>query len=124
MGLLSLLDGKLAAVVTALTTYRVVDVPCTAVSALSERRHSCLIVGTALSCTGLGLSSFRMCHKSYRFELLISLECFECCPALINSLFIEGRGWTFGFVTHLVGSDAGIGRHHFLIAFALEVHPL
>ena len=39
---LSLLDSELTVVVAALTTYRVVDVPCTAVSALRERRHRCL----------------------------------------------------------------------------------
>ena len=41
------------------------DVPCTAVGAYSECGGYCLVMGATLEGTGLGLSSFRMCHGSF-----------------------------------------------------------
>ena len=52
----------LATVVTALGAYGVINMPCAAVGALSDGRSHSHVVGAALSGTGLGLSSFRMCH--------------------------------------------------------------
>ena len=52
----------LAAVVTALGANGVINMPCSAVRALSDGRGHSHVVGAALSGTSLRLSSFRMCH--------------------------------------------------------------
>ena len=59
-----LLDGELTAVVATSGAYGVVDVPCAAVGADSERGGYGLVVRSALEGSRLGLSSFRMCHFS------------------------------------------------------------
>ena len=57
-----LLDGDFTAVVATFVADAVIYVPCAAVGADCESRHSSLVVCTAFCGTGLGLSSFRMCH--------------------------------------------------------------
>ena len=52
----------LATVVTALGANGVINMPCSAVRALSDGRSHSHVVGAALSGTSLRLSSFRMCH--------------------------------------------------------------
>ena len=59
-----LLDGQFTAIITTSRAYGVVDVPCSAVRADSQRRSYSLIVGSAFERSRLGLSSFRMCHFS------------------------------------------------------------
>ena len=58
----------LAAVVTALGAYSVINMPCSTVRALSDGRSHSHIVGAALCGTSLRLSSFRMCHFLVLFK--------------------------------------------------------
>ena len=53
---------QLASVITALTAYCVIDVPCSAVRADCKCRCYCLIVSPSFRSSCLGLPSFRMCH--------------------------------------------------------------
>ena len=53
---------QLASVITALTAYCVIDVPCSAVRADCQCRSYCLIVSPSFRSSCLGLPSFRMCH--------------------------------------------------------------
>lgn len=53
---------QLASVITALTAYCVIDVPCSAVRADGQCRCYCLIVSPSFRSSCLGLPSFRMCH--------------------------------------------------------------
>ena len=53
---------QLASVITALTAYCVIDVPCSAVRADCQCRCYCLIVSPSFRSSCLGLPSFRMCH--------------------------------------------------------------
>ena len=52
------------------------DVPCTAVGAYSKCGGYCLVMGATLEGTGLGLSSFRMCHGSFIvfFVIIFNLD--------------------------------------------------
>ena len=59
-----LLNGQFTAIIATAGAYRVVDVPCTAVGADSQSGGYSLIMRSALECSRLGLSSFRMCHFS------------------------------------------------------------
>ena len=68
---LSLYDSNLATIVAASGAYSVVDVECTAVAALSKCRSYCSVVGATLESTSLWLSSFRMCHCSIEFCIII-----------------------------------------------------
>ena len=68
---LSLYDSNLATIVAASGAYSVVDVECTAVAALSERRSYSSIMGATLEGTSLRLSSFRMCHCCIVFCIII-----------------------------------------------------
>ena len=56
----------LAAVVTALGANSVINMPCTAVGALSDGGNLCHVVRATLGGTGLRLSTFRMCHFSIK----------------------------------------------------------
>ena len=69
-----LYDCQLAAIVAAGGAYGVVDVPCTTVRTYGERGSYGLVMGATLEGTGLGLSSFRMCHGSFIFFLLLYLN--------------------------------------------------
>ena len=60
-----LLDGQFTAIITTSRAYGVVDVPCTTVRTYGERASYGLVMGATLEGTGLGLSSFRMCHGSF-----------------------------------------------------------
>ena len=53
---------QLASVITALTAYCVIDVPCSAVRADCQCRCYCLIVSPSFRSSCLRLPSFRMCH--------------------------------------------------------------
>jgi hypothetical protein len=66
----------LAAVVTALGAYGVINMPCSTVRALSDGRGHSHIVGAALSGTSLRLSSFRMCHFLVVYLKVIVLSIF------------------------------------------------
>ena len=56
------LDGELAAVVAAFTAHAVIHVPCATVGAECQSGSYGLVVGSTLSCAGLRLFAFRMCH--------------------------------------------------------------
>ena len=64
-------DSQLAAIVAAGWAYGVVDVPCTTVRTYGERGGYGRVMGATLEGTGLGLSSFRMCHG------FLSFFCYE-----------------------------------------------
>lgn len=65
------LDGELAAVVTTLAAHGVVHVPCAAVGAECQSWGNGLVVGSTLSCAGLRLFAFRMCHRFFISYLLL-----------------------------------------------------
>jgi hypothetical protein len=60
-----LLDSQLATVITAFRANGVRNMPATTVGAYYYGRNNCLVMRTALGCTGVRLSSFRMCHFYY-----------------------------------------------------------
>lgn len=65
---------QLASVITALTAYCVIDVPCSAVRADCKCRCYCLIVSPSFRSSCLGLPSFRMCHFVLFLLLCYSLS--------------------------------------------------
>lgn len=58
-------DSEFSAIVSTSTAYGVVDVGCSTVGANCDCRQFCYIVSTTLRCSGVRLSSFRMCHVFY-----------------------------------------------------------
>ena len=68
-----LLDSDFATVVTAFHANAVVNMPCAAVGADCQCRHRSFVVCAAFCRTGLGLTSFRMCHCCFIVLLLFFL---------------------------------------------------
>lgn len=79
------LDSNLAAIVSALTAYTVVYVPCAAVGADGECGHHSLVVSSTLCGTCLRLFTFRMCHFILSF-----LFVYHCMSAGAASPLVSG----------------------------------
>ncbi len=109
---------KFASVITALTAYCVVNVPCSTVRADCKCRSNCLIVGPSFRSSGLRLPSFRMCHFvlflivivfNYILQIIPTRVC--CSAGQLSVLILRG----LIFVQFL---------HHTFVAFSRSMHVL
>ena len=67
----ALANHVLAAIVATLGANRVINMPCAAVAALRDGGSNSHVVGATLGRTGLGLSTFRMCHCCLLFVVIV-----------------------------------------------------